>query len=517
MKTLAYPCNSVAEEPVGHYSRLCPGLERDWAEHDETQLKILACYMKDSPQKRALRAKGKRGPTVPSGYVYFGQFIDHDITRDNRSLKDASPDVANTRNYRTARLDLDHLYGKDPGTVPCLYRCDGERLTLGPTLPTQTIGGGPRPCSWNDLPRTADGTAIVVDPRNDENLIIAQMHVLFSKFHNCVLKLLTQQPALSPGLAPGWGSDLFRRARRFVTWHYQWLVLNDFLPRIARLAVLNDIKAGSQPRLFASWYTPKDDPMALPVEFSVAAFRFGHSMVQGRYFLNSYTSVLSREIVRLTKRGGGISTHLPENYRVDWDRFFDRGARAINLNRAQTIDTFITEMLYHVPKQTAEAFRFQSSLRTLDSSVAEEAEMRPPLPELTLRRGSRVRLPCGEEFAATFGYEIIKPEDLFPGQIEFFECGLKGRTPLWYYLLREAAIEKPRSEPGPLPGTLQSQKLGTLGSRIVAETLYQLLKADNESILHAGCGWEPPTVQSAGREWNLRSMRELAHFVRKGI
>jgi len=276
-------------------------LGRDWAEYDETQLKILACYMKDSPAKRALRAKEEGAPTIPSGYVYFGQFIDHDITRDNRSLDDASPDVGNTRNYRTPQLDLDHLYGKDPDSVPCIYRRDGERLKLGPTLPAQTADDKTIPCSWNDLPRTPDGTAIVVDPRNDENLIIAQMHVLHAKFHNCVLDLLARRLVSSQGLAPGGGSDLFRQARRFVTWHYQWLVLYDFLPRIARLAVLKDIEAGSQPQLFASWYTPQAVPVALPVEFSVAAFRFGHSMVQDRYFLNSHINLPdSREIVRMT-------------------------------------------------------------------------------------------------------------------------------------------------------------------------------------------------------------------------
>lgn len=511
MTTPAYPCNSAPEIPEGHYSRLCPCELRDWAGHDETQLKILACYMKDSPEKREARATANQGiTTMPSGYVYFGQFIDHDITRDNRSLDHASPDVANTRNYRTAQLDLDHLYGKDPESVPCIYRTDGERLKLGRTLESQGIDGHAIPCSWNDLPRTSDGTAIVVDPRNDENLILAQLHVLFAKFHNRVLKLLKNQPALSPGPAPGSGTSLFRQARRFVTWHYQWILVNDFLPRILRLAVLDDIKkAGSQPRLFSSWYTPKDDPVALPVEFSVAAFRFGHSVVRGQYDLNHHVGgVNSSEILRMTRRGGGINTQLPANYVIEWDRFFAGTSGQMNL--AEEIDTSITEMLYNVPKQTEEAFRFQSSLR-ISNLQPSHLEMRPPLPELTLRRGSKIRLPCGEEFAAKFKYNPIEPAALFPGQTEFFECGLKGRTPLWYYLLREAAVEPNPEPPGPRG---QLQKLGTIGSRIVAETLYQLLNADCQSIAHAGCGWNPPafTFGPAGEGWRLHSMADLVRF-----
>jgi hypothetical protein len=215
----------------------------------------------------------------------------------------------------------------------------------------------------------------------------------------------------------------------------------------------------------------------------------------------------------MTKRGGGVATRLPANYLIDWNRFFDGLPELpVNRNLAQQIDTFITEMLYHVPKQTEEAFRFQSSLR-MWSALPPYAEMMPPLPEVTLKRGSRVRLPCGEEFASTFKYPIIEPSILFPGRTEFFEHALKGRTPLWYYLLREAVVE-PNPEPVLGPGAPQLQKLGTLGSRIVAETLYQLLNADCQSIAHATGGWKPPSFSfgSAGRSWCIQSMADLVRF-----
>src|SRR5439155_21306537 len=135
----------------------------------------------------------------------------------------------------------------------------------------------------------------------------------------------------------------------------------------------------------------------------------------------------------------------------------------------------------------------------------------PPLPETTLRRGSRMRLPSGQEFAKRFKYRCIKPALLFPRQEEFFETGLKKRTPLWYYLLREAAVEP---NPEPAIGGLQQQKLGTIGSRIVAETLYQLLYADEKSIFHEGRRWEPPefTFAPSGQRWCIRSMSDLARF-----
>jgi hypothetical protein len=468
--------------------------------------------MKDSPAKRLARAQQNADfNRVPSGYVYFGQFIDHDVTKDNRYLAEATPHERETRNFRTARLDLESLYGAVPASVPCIYEKDGERLRLGWTLAASDKHGQPIASSPNDLPRIndgteADGTAIVIDPRNDENLIVAQLHVLFIKFHNRVIRLFKEHD-----LPTEQGDSLFEQARRFVTRHYQWIVLHDFLPAIVRKAVLDDIiKPKSKPRLYDYWYTPADVPVSLPIEFSVAAFRFGHSMIREGYELNSHVGgVDSSEIIRMTKRGGGIKTQLPANYVLDWSSFF--GTLPGRVNRAQLIDAFITEMLYDLPKQTEEAFRLQSNVRILPIDPSEK--MIPPLPETTLKRGSSIRLPSGEEIAKQFGLPVLGPAQLFPGDQEFFERALTGRTPLWYYFLQEAAVEKP--EPPTGPNKRPMQKLGTIGSRVVAETLYQLLKADGLSFLYANPQWTPPqfTVRATGRQWCLDSMSKLVRFV----
>ena len=515
MPAIVYPCNPNAPEiPEGHYSRLCPRAKGDfWDRFEPAALEALAEQMKDSPERRTERGKRKIGKTtMPSGYVYFGQFIDHDITRDNRAPENAIPCVEEIQNFRTARLDLEVLYGKSPESVPCIYEGDGERLKLGPTLEAQGPDG-PIRSSLDDLPRVLDGgskgTAILIDPRNDENLIVAQLHVLFAKFHNLALELIRNQPELSPEPP----NSLLDRTRRFVTWHYQWLVINDFLPRVVREEVLSDIKkAGSQPRLFKRWYAPKRDAIvSLPVEFTVAAFRFGHSAVRSGYDLNDYVGGgNATQIIRMTKRGGGIVTQLPANWVISWRKFFWGVPGELNL--AAETDTNISEMLYDLPKQTAEAFRFQSQFRLADLPPGEK--MMPTLPATTLKRGSNIRLPSGEEFATSFGYDPIDPCILFPDQKDFFESNLNGRTPLWYYLLREAAVE-PNLEP--VIGGLQLQKLGSVGSRIVAETLYQLLHADGESIFNAGRDWEPPLFNfgANGRRWRIRSMSDLAMFVER--
>jgi hypothetical protein len=500
--SLAYPC-SGGEVAEGRYSRICTATDGTWEGHDDRVLETLADGMKDSAAKQQARAaKNKIHPiaTVPSGYVYFGQLIDHDITKDNRFLREAIPCVEKIENFRTTKLDLECIYGKDPKNVPCIYEDDKERLKLGPVL---GMNGQPILSQLDDLPRSSDGRAIIIDPRNDENLIISQMHVLFTKFHNYTVELLTTQPERAP-ITDG---SLRDKARRFVIWHYQWWILNDFLPKIARSEVLKDIRRPkSKPRLFKRWYTLKDPPVSMPVEFSAAAFRFGHSMVRDNYHLNDGLSAPATEILHMTYRGCGITSHLTKSHVVDWSRFF--GSRPTD-NHAEKIDTTISDVLYGVPKQTEDSFRFQASFAR--SPLVCGGKMVPVLPAMTLMRGSRMRLPSGEEFATRFNHTPIAPSLLFPNQEQFFESDLNGRTPLWYYLLAEAEVE-PNPEP-PQPIGAQLQKLGTLGSRIVAETLYQLLRVDQDSIAHLGRNWKPPKFRFFGQTWRLATLTDLVQFI----
>ena len=506
MTTPAYPCADVPEIAEAAYSRLCPRDSSDWDEFEPDHLRRLALAMQDSGKKRAARAHETKGIiTVPAGYVYFGQFIDHDITRDTRQLFAADPDVARVLNHRTPSLDLDLLYGKDPSAVPCIYEADGEQLKLDLTNEVR-IRGETIEATLDDLPRV-DGTAVVIDPRSDENLIIAQLHVLFAKFHNRALRLLQEQRDLVPQRR---GEALFEQVRRFVTWHYQWIVLFDFLPCIARLAVLDELNRGNF-LLYARPYTPDDCPVALPVEFTVAAFRFGHSMVQDRYELNRHVGIVnSSKIIKMTKRGGGIADHLPASHVLDW-RLFLTGLE-VDLNPAQNIDTFITEALYDLPGPSAGAFRLQLAFTAADLSL--DQKMVPSLPETTLKRGSLMRLPSGQEFARFFAdriqFPIIEPSKMaaLPDDPDF-PGAMRERTPLWYYLLREAAIEQNPEPPVTARGA-RLQKLGTMGSRIVAETLYQLIRADANSFVHAG--WAPPKFTFRGRKWWIRTLPELARF-----
>jgi hypothetical protein len=474
----------------------------------------LADIMKDSDEKR--RARGTRIRTMPSGYVYLGQFIDHDLTRNPTGIAEEASNVCQIPNVRIPRLDLDHLYGESRAAAPCLYDAQGY-LQLGETSPSAS------PPRFDDLHRAPDGTAIVIDPRNDENLILAQMHVLWSKFHNSLLALIGDDQQIAEGVP---GSDDFERTQNLVRWHYQWIVWSDFLPHIGQTAIWAKV-ANGELRLFPGRYSPADDPMALPVEFIMAAFRFGHSMVQQNYRISSSVFLPISEILRLTKNGGGISDKLPASAVVDWKYFFVNPEGEASLNRGESIDTFVTEALSALSLPTVAVFLLMmrggrstggaSAARTLCGPCLGPKGDTVSLPCMTLTRGSSTCLPSGEDFAREFRYEPLSPSDIYalPEDKPFFESDeMQGRTPLWYYLLREAAVEK-KMEPATDNDPIPIQKLGSIGSQILAETFYQVLSADGNSIFNAGKRWEPPFIEASnGQPFRIRSMMDLVAFVR---
>ena len=226
-------CEKIAMHNFGY---LFEDLARDRGsrlpESPETiaALKTLGSGMAD-PQPQA-------GPDsdIPAGYTYLGQFIDHDITRDaqakhlreliSESMFDpVLPDEARhlVKNLRSATLELDSVYGGGPNDDSDLYESDKVLLKLGRNRP-DTLGTPDHidtACSDRDILRQADGTPIIGDGRNDENLLLSQTHHAFKVFHNKIARQLS-----------GNSASRFAAAQKKVIQHYQWIVLHDYLPRI---------------------------------------------------------------------------------------------------------------------------------------------------------------------------------------------------------------------------------------------------------------------------------------------
>jgi Animal haem peroxidase len=443
---------------VSNYSRLLGG---PFAGHDERDLRELSRRMKDVPENR--RGRARRGDLAPSGFVYLGQFLDHDLTRDETRLEHASSPPEKTRNCHIPRLNLESAYGGGPMKSPELYDLSergGETFRVGGTKPMlrEHI-----PSTSDDFHRQ-DGRPLLADERNDQHLIIAQLHVVFLQFHNRVVDYLKRGHFLGETFP---NETTFDTARRLVAWHYQWIVRNEFLKWFILPEILRDIEERG-PRLFQPVLGESVSP--LPIEFTQAAFRFGHSMVQPQYEVNRWLGRVPLRDLISKKRASDRGEALPANRVVDWDRFTRTWGG--NANFAENIDTLISEDMFDLPA-AAMPVPFEAAP--------------PPLPEMTLLRGSRIGLPSGQEACRVVGVEPLAEGQIgFDDEANAFlrQRGLHEKTPLWYYILCEAEASGTRRFCG-------GECLGPLGSRIVAEVLLGVLNADPNHYLNVDPGWTP--------------------------
>lgn len=398
---------------------------------------------------------------IPAIYTYFGQFIDHDLTKTGGATPKFDPATLVPRdsleeltNERTPLLDLDSVYGvegsadmppRDTANPAKMKVDDVTRFVDVPNIPSRIVPGK---ALANDLPRQAfskdaetDRAAQIGDPRNDENLIVAQLHTAFLKGHNELVDL---------------GND-FDGARTALTLMYQSIIIDDYLPRICDAATLAGIVANG-PRFFKA-----DSLVQMPVEFSAAGFRFGHSMVRSRYDFNlNFTPAKASLMFTFSALSGQLgpgngSENLPSNWIIEWERFAPVGLK--NPQRARPIDTRLTPILF--------------DLRNLDGTPkADTMNIAPHLAKLNLLRGYELGLPTGQAVCAKMKIAPVEISAAATGLPESAVAPISAATPLWFYILAEAAQN--------------NGKLGAVGTTIVAETLISLLQRSKPSIFGAG-------------------------------
>jgi hypothetical protein len=420
---------------------------------------------------------GGGGPgQVPAGYTYLGQFVDHDLTMDRTDVmlgEDVTPE--DLVQGRSPRLDLDSLYGAGPADAASakFYAADGLHLKTGTTIRAEGVKPAPR----HDLPRVGTGgvtaaqKALIPDPRNDENLIVAQTHTAMISFHN---KVVDRLPASMPA------AQKFTVARKRVTLHYQWLLRHDYLPRICQPAVVNDVFTNGR-KLIQPDAIPTATP-TMPIEFSVAAFRLGHSMVRAEYNWNSHfpgTDGTLDYMFLFSGMGGGLAgeKRLLGSWIADWRRMYDfpaagkpgLAAPASGVNMAMRIDTRLTDPLASLPPST---FGGDDNVGTLPRNLAFR----------NLTRANMVSLASGQQMVAKMKSLGIAVTPLTRAQILNGNGGAKldhltaaektalaNRTPLWFYILREAELNNGR--------------LTGVGARIVVETFHRAMQASRFSVV----------------------------------
>ncbi|MGH3774111.1 MAG: peroxidase family protein [Pseudonocardiaceae bacterium] len=424
-------------------------------------------------------------PTLDAGFTFLGQFIDHNITFDVTGQLGRQVDPMAVTNFRRPLLDLDHLYGSGPAATPYLYSND-------PTTHNTKLALSP---DGADFARTSDGVALIGDPRNDENLLLNQLHLAFIKFHNRVVDALMAgeitdvfgdpfppPPSSTPPPPPNatidqllavrtYYDNLFDKAQQIVRWHYQWIIVHEYLPLVVGQDSVDRVdRDGLQ------FYAPDGNPF-IPVEFAVAAFRFMHPTIRSEYKINDkhtlplfpldFTDPLPPPDQRVDLRGGRV---VPE-FAVDFTHFF-----AIDENRtpqrARRIEAKLNRRLLDLPPITDVPVEIARQLRSLVVR--------------NLLRSEAQELPSAQDIARKIGEVPLTDAEL----------GTTGPIYLWFYILREADLRH------------NGGRLGPVGALIVTEVLLGLLDADPVSYRSAYPIWTPTLATSEGRF----GIGELLHF-----
>jgi hypothetical protein len=382
---------------------------------------------------------------IPSAYTYLGQLIDHDLTRQSLpetpsfcgTIKPLSSEaISAASNARTFGLDLDCLYGPaiEPNAAYEIPRVE-EKLKIEQTAAAPFLP---------ELPRDPESphAAFIGDRRDDENLMVSQMHLAFMLAHN---KLCDQ-------------GKTFEEARRTLRQHYQWIVINDYLlKRIADPKIVEDAVNGK-----LDLFDPPDDDVFMPLEFAVAAFRFGHTMIRQGY---NYNQIFPKtELFQLLLPGFLVRYHhFPGEWIIDWSRFLD------GTNKARRLDTNLSPGLLQMQDPQGNVMPF--GLAAMD-----------------LVKGFLMNLPTGEAVAKRLGMEM--PAGALRSAITDEQAqilnqgGFDQRTPLWFYILAEA-------------NAAGTGRLGQVGSAIVASVIVGLARKSKDSYLRYP-DWKP-SLGSSGK------------------
>jgi hypothetical protein len=434
----------------------------------------------------ARRVNNPDSTTMTAGMTFLGQFLDHDVTFDPNSPLLEKTNPKKTTNFRTPRYDLDSVYGGGPEQSPELYDPTSSDIKLKVEAIPGSEAFSRHGVTRFDLPRDPNTlVAFLGDRRNDENTILSQLHVAMLRFHNAVIDRLRGNPA-NDGVSRG---QLFTEAQRQVRWHYQWIILHEFLPLTIGQARVDDILQHG----IRFYHIDNENPL-IPIEFSVAAYRFGHSQIRPSYRLNfgrPETPYLHDPFfVFIFDDTQDPNNPDPNDLRgfkraprrfVDWQTFFKFDATNSRPNKR--IDGKLSSVVMLLPGSRGPA-------------PGLPADGVQSLASRNLMRHVNFGIPSGQAIARTMGVPVLTPTQLNA----LTPFGMEKSTPLWFYILKEAELME------------DGLRLGPVGGRIVGEVFIGLLKADNTSYLAVQPNWTPVLGETPG-EFHMTDLLTFAGVV----
>ena len=433
-------------------------------------------------------------PNMTAGVTFFGQFLDHDLTLALKAPLLEQTDPRRTTNFRTAEFDLDSVYGNGPTGSSELYDTSSGDIKFKVEAIPGSEAVSRKGAKRFDLPRDpSNNNAIIADSRNDENVILSQFHLAMLKFHNAVIDRLRADPANTSRSA----QDIFKEAQQQVRWHYQWIVLNEFLPLTIGQDRVEEILHNG-PRFYkvtdrmqdSVFRSPRREPL-IPVEFAVAAYRFGHSQIRPSYRVNFGASDGNEFFAFVFSESADQEGADPNDLRggkraprrfVDWQTFFKFDD--VNFRPNKKIDSKLSTPLMLLPGAVVPAPGMPNDgVQSLASR--------------NLMRHVNFGIPSGQAIARVMGVPVLTPGQLS----ELAPFGMDQSTPLWYYILKEAEVLE------------SGLRMGPVGSRIVGEVFIGLLKADKDSYLTVNKNWTPTLPSAKAGDFEITDLLTFAGVV----
>jgi hypothetical protein len=415
---------------------------------------------------------------MPSAYTYLGQFLAHEMTLWDPADASGPPQ---TVDLIDSAIDLKTIFKRPlgfPRNLPTHVQ-EEEGLPLNQTIVDS--GPGFPGSGLDDLPRMDSGRALILDPRNDQNLTLSQTQVAITRFAQAAISIL--KPLVLTG----------EEVRRIVLRHFQSVVLQDYLVRLVDPKTYDDVMVNGRVWVAPSAGGGMPDPFYVSPEFSGAIFRFGHAMRRDNYSPwntvnpnKTVMSALASDLLDFSFDGGDLTNgQLLQTWTTDWRHML--GTEGVTSIKATSIGTAWKDALFCLP-----GYLFQPSVHDKPCNGAQSGRLN--LARRTLISGGLMGLPSGQVLAGDVQTALVNagspcqipilsaaeldiPDN--PAATAIMQEGPVGsrfvdHTPLWIYILLEAAVKS------------DGDRLGPLGGRIVAETLSAAIEASGSGMIVNG-------------------------------
>ena len=427
--------------------------------------------------KEGEQSTGGENPTIPAGYTYLGQLVSHDIVQSIGVGPDITDATRATRNIRIDRLILETLYGRGPSetTIPyAVPRRAGQfptRFRLGKCrVDGVWPAGGPEldipRATFPDLDNLADpGTTepMLADPRNDVNLILSQITVLFLILHNRIESEIAMRDVRADRSGIAVEEHRFVKARKVTAHLYRNIIDNDLMRRLLTQSAHNRLVKA----LATGKFLDDVDDRRMPLEFSHSAYRIGHSMVRSTYAVNdAHTFAGLKDNIRFSSERRPFEMPLSSDWLVHWSRFFELPGSAPNpsqLIRPEVAPALGVNDLFRTQEDEYGGLVLrdllrgaEAGLRSADSLIQklDSQEAAHPFLADKAMREARIAEWLKEKSSAADGDGGFDEKDIE---------SLSNDPPLLFFVLMEAQ----EVEAG--------VRLGPVGSMIVGEIVYGAL------------------------------------------